>query len=81
VLKGGALRNTFPAVPDVPLSSFNLKLNGGKHGLLVNNRNLCTGTSRAQTAVTGHNGRTAKGSPKLQPAGCPKKTTKKKKRR
>jgi hypothetical protein len=37
----GALRNSFEAVPDAPVSSFRLMLFGGKRGLVVNSRNLC----------------------------------------
>jgi hypothetical protein len=37
----GGIRTTFDRVPDVPVSKFMLTLPGGKHGLLVNSRNLC----------------------------------------
>jgi hypothetical protein len=37
----GRLRNTFDAVPDVPIEKFELTVRGGKHGLLQNTRNLC----------------------------------------
>ncbi|HEY1286076.1 MAG TPA: hypothetical protein VGF04_08310 [Solirubrobacterales bacterium] len=37
----GRLRNTFDAVPDVPIEKFELTVRGGKHGLLLNTRNLC----------------------------------------
>jgi hypothetical protein len=37
----GRIRNTFDAVPDVPVSKFVLTLRGGRKGLLVNSRNLC----------------------------------------
>jgi hypothetical protein len=37
----GRIRNTFDAVPDVPVSKFTLTLRGGPKGLLVNSRNLC----------------------------------------
>ncbi len=35
------IRNTFDIVPDVPVSSFELTLDGGSDGLLVNSRNIC----------------------------------------
>jgi hypothetical protein len=37
----GRIRNTFTAVPDVPVSRFELTVKGGKGGLLVNSQNLC----------------------------------------
>jgi len=37
----GRIRNTFDALPDVPVSKFTLSLRGGPKGLLVNSRNLC----------------------------------------
>jgi hypothetical protein len=39
----GQIRNTIEGLPDVPVSSFTLKMKGGKKGLLVNSRNLCSG--------------------------------------
>ncbi len=39
------LTATFPAIPDAPISSFSLKLNGGKKGILVitdGNDNICS---------------------------------------
>jgi hypothetical protein len=40
---GARIRNTFPLVPDTPVSDFNLTLNGGHQGYLVNNTNVCAG--------------------------------------
>ncbi len=42
-VKGG-IRNTFEGVPDAPVSEFILNMQGGKKGLLVNSRNICTRT-------------------------------------
>ena len=39
----GGIRTTFATVPDPPVSSFTLKMRGGKKSLLVNSRNLCKG--------------------------------------
>jgi hypothetical protein len=55
--KGGRIRTTFADVPDAPVSRFELKLAGGKRGLLVANRNLCAKRQRARLALTGQNGR------------------------
>ena len=38
---GNRVRNTFPGAPDVPLSRFTLKVNGGKGGLLLAAQDLC----------------------------------------
>ena len=53
----GALRNTFEAVPDAPVSTFRLELFGGKRGLVVNSRNLCAHRYRAEVNLTGQNGK------------------------
>ncbi len=51
----GALRNTFEAIPDAPLTKARLVLFGGKRGLVVNSRNLCGGTQRANVRAKGQN--------------------------
>jgi hypothetical protein len=38
---GARIRNTFPLVPDAPVTDFALTLNGGPAGYLVNNTNVC----------------------------------------
>jgi hypothetical protein len=53
-----ALRNTFEAVPDAPVSSFHLELFGGKRGLVELSRNLCAHTYRAEVKLTAQNGKT-----------------------
>jgi hypothetical protein len=52
----GRLRNTFEMVPDVPVSEFALTVRGGKHGLLVNTRNLCRHRLFARLELSGQNG-------------------------
>jgi len=54
----GALRNTFEAVPDAPVTKFVLKMQGGRKGLIVNSRNLCASTNRATVLMDGQNGKT-----------------------
>jgi hypothetical protein len=54
------LTNTFTMVPDAPISSFSLKLNGGKKGILVitdGNDNICSVTQKPFLAAQGHNGK------------------------
>ncbi|HET8815610.1 MAG TPA: hypothetical protein VFM51_11745 [Solirubrobacterales bacterium] len=36
------IKTVFSSVPDVPVNKFTLNMKGGKKGLLVNSRNLCT---------------------------------------
>jgi hypothetical protein len=57
------IRNTFEVVPDAPVSKFVLEMQGGKKGLLVNNRNLCKSTNRANVLFDGQNGKTADSRP------------------
>jgi hypothetical protein len=54
--KQGRLRNTFEAVPDVPVSKFVLTVRGGKRGLLVNTRDLCRHKQFSRLELTGQNG-------------------------
>ncbi len=54
--KGGGLRSRFEAVPDAPVSKFELSMQGGKKGLLVNSTNLCTAANRAAVKMRGQNG-------------------------
>jgi hypothetical protein len=42
---GARILNTFPLVPDAPVSNFQLTLNGGPTGYLVNNTNVCGASS------------------------------------
>ncbi len=45
------IRNTFDVVPDVPVSSFQLTLDGGSDGLLVNSRNICNSKSAQKLSI------------------------------
>ncbi len=53
----GALRNTFEAVPDAPVSTFQLELFGGKRGLIELSSGLCK-SPKASVNLTGQNGKT-----------------------
>jgi hypothetical protein len=61
----GGIRNTFDVVPDQPVSSFTLSMQGGKKGLLVNSRDLCSSTSKATAKFIAQNGKRATLRPKL----------------
>ncbi len=53
----GGIRSTFDVVPDAPVTSFVLTMQGGKRGLLVNSTNLCAKVQRAIARLTAQNGR------------------------
>ncbi len=72
----GALRNTFEAVPDVPVSSFQLELFGGKKGLIEMSTGFCS-NPKAAVLFTGQNGKVTESAPKVA-AKCPKKKKSKK---
>jgi hypothetical protein len=58
VSKKSQLVTTFSSLPDLPMSSFTLTMNGGPKGILVLNGNICRHAQDAQVAFTGHNGAT-----------------------
>lgn len=72
------IRNTFEAVPDAPVSKFELEMLGGSKGLLENSANLCSKTPRADVRFVGQNGKRHNFAPPLK-AKCKK--SKKKKRK
>jgi hypothetical protein len=52
------LTSSFQMIPDAPISSFSLKLNGGKKGILVitdGNDNICSVPQKPFLAAQGHN--------------------------
>jgi hypothetical protein len=54
------LTNTFTMIPDAPISSFSLKINGGKKGILVitdGNDDICTKAQKPFLSALGHNGK------------------------
>jgi hypothetical protein len=54
------LTSTVTMIPDAPISSFSLKLNGGKKGILVitdGNSNICSVAQKPFMAAEAHNGR------------------------
>ena len=66
----GGIRNTFDLVPDAPVEKFVLRMQGGKKGLLVNSKNLCKTTNRADSRMVGQNGKHSKTSPLVIAKGC-----------
>jgi hypothetical protein len=67
--KKGGIRTTFENVPDTPVSSFVLELQGGAKGLLENSKNLCAKKYRATALLDAQNGLTSRQKPVLA-TGC-----------
>ena len=62
--------NTFDAVPDVPLTSFELTIHGGARGILKNFTSLCAKELRGQVTFTAHSGKTFSDKPVVDVPGC-----------
>jgi hypothetical protein len=77
-IKKGITSSTFKAVPDAPISSFELKLPIGKYSVLTTSLpakakyNLCGQSLVAPTAIVGQNGAVINQNTKLTVTGCPK---------
>jgi hypothetical protein len=67
----GGLRGTFEGLPDAQVSKFTMVLKGGKSGILVNERNVCTSNETATARFVGQNNKVALLHPRLQ-ARCRK---------
>jgi hypothetical protein len=70
----GGIRSIFAAIPDVPVSRFELRMQGGRKGLIVNSRRLChkPGRNRARANLRGQNGRLSRTRPAVRAQGCAK---------
>ena len=77
----GGIRSSFEALPDQPVSSFTLRMRGGKKGLLVNSRDICKSVNRAVAKFSAHNGRSVTLRPVLKPSCKKKKSAPKGKRK
>jgi hypothetical protein len=53
----GGIRTTFNSVPDAPIDKVVVTMKGGKKGLLVNSRDICTHDYRATVKLDGQNGK------------------------
>ena len=69
---GNRVRNTFPGAPDVPLSKFTLRVNGGRGGLLLAAQDLCRPDKKQvlDARLTGWNGKVVTRRVALKPQGC-----------
>ncbi len=79
ISKAGITSSTFRNVPDVPITSFELKLPEGPYSALAANGNLCTTKLKMPTAFTGQNGAVIKQSTPISVTGCTAKHKTKKK--
>jgi hypothetical protein len=59
-VKGHRIQTTFSPIPDVPVSTFTLTMEGGKKGLIVNSRNLCEHKYFSKLNFLAQNGKTFK---------------------
>lgn len=66
----GITTTTFASVPDVPVSSFRLKLPAGKFSALAGRGNLCRRPLIMPTTITGQNGAVLKQRIRIAVAGC-----------
>lgn len=62
--------STFPAVPDVPVTQFDLVLPTGPHSVLGGNGNFCTTPLKMPTRIKGQNGALVEQSTKIKVTGC-----------
>ncbi len=70
------LVTTFANIPDAPVSSFTLKIDGGKHGILAvsgDKADICTATQKALRQVNGHNNASADREIVVKTPNCPTK--------
>jgi hypothetical protein len=78
ILGGRQIKATVSNVPDLPIGSFSLALDGGKKGVLLNKKDLCfadRSSSRfrnltAGVSFNGHNGATTSSTPRIDVEGC-----------
>jgi hypothetical protein len=63
---------TFAALPDFPISSFELTLPESSHSALAANGSLCKGALTVPTELVAHNGAVIDQATKLTVNGCPK---------
>jgi hypothetical protein len=65
----GGIRASIEDAPDAPLNKVILRMQGGKKGLIVNSRNLCGETSKANVELEGQNGKVSSSNPVMK-ADC-----------
>ncbi len=81
ISKAGITSSTFRQIPDVPVSTFELKLPQGPNSALAANGNLCTSVLKMPTAFTAQNGLVIHQTTPITATGCPKHKAKHKKKK
>jgi hypothetical protein len=83
----GRLVNTFATVPDAPVSRFDMKINGGKNGILAVTQtrrgriNICSSRQHTDADIDGHNGRRADQTVRMKTPCAKRKAAKKRAQR
>jgi hypothetical protein len=72
ISKAGITSSTLRHVPDVPITSFELKLPQGPFSALAANGNLCQSKLKMPTSFTAQNGAVIHQSTPISVSGCPK---------
>jgi len=72
ISKQGITSTTFSAVPDAPISSFQVTLPEGPDSALAANGDLCTSKLVMPTTIIGQNGKEITQQTKIAVTGCPK---------
>jgi hypothetical protein len=73
ISKSGVTSTTFKAIPDNPVTSFELTLPEGPYSALTANGNLCTQKLTMPTEFVAQNGMTFNQNTNVAVTGCPKK--------
>ena len=69
----GAMKVTFPATPDAPVTKFVLKMQGGSKGLVQNSKDICVTKSKGKLNIKGQNEKVFKNNKYALKVTCPKK--------
>jgi hypothetical protein len=81
ISKAGITSSTFRQVPDVPITSFELRLPEGPYSALAATGNLCAKKLKMPTAFIGQNGAVLKQTTSISVMGCAKHKAKKTKKK
>jgi hypothetical protein len=72
ISKAGVTSSTFPAIPDVPVSGFELTLPEGRYSAIAANGTPCKEDLIMPTTLVGQNGVVVKQKTRIAVTGCPK---------
>jgi hypothetical protein len=79
IVGGRQIKSTVNGLPDLPIGSFSLALDGGSKGVLTDKTDLCFSSAsrsrframKAQVSFTGQNGASTASTPRVAVNGCP----------